>query len=95
MIEKTRVRPAQEQAPRPASIVLNSLGLTGMDLANMALDRALEGLRRPAKEAKLLRDEERARAAPAHGLEMQERGKARARAKYREMKVERAKGAPK
>jgi hypothetical protein len=90
MIEKTRVHPAQEQPPRPTPVVPNSLGLTEMDLGRMALDRALEGLRRPAKEAKRLRDEERARAAPAHRLEMKERRRARARAKYQQKKA----GAP-
>jgi hypothetical protein len=95
MIEKTRVHPAQERPPRPSSIVPNSLGLTEMDLARMRLDAALEGLRRPAKEAKRLRDEERARAAPAHRLKMQERRRARARAKYRQKKAERAKEASK
>jgi hypothetical protein len=51
MIEKTRVLSAKERPPRSSSIVPNSLGLTEMDLANMALDRVLEGLCRPAKEA--------------------------------------------
>jgi hypothetical protein len=59
-----------------------------MDLANMRLDKALEELRRPAKEAKQLRDKERARAAPAHRLEMQERRRVRARNRYREKKAE-------
>jgi hypothetical protein len=95
MIEKTRVLSAQERTPRPTPVVPNSLGLTKMDLASMALDRALEGLRRPAKEAKRLRDDERARAAPAHRLKMQERRRARARNRYREKKEERAKDAPK
>jgi hypothetical protein len=95
MIEKTRVLCAQEPStPRPTPATPNSLGLTEMDLANMRLDHALEELRRPAKEAKELRDEERARAAPARRLEMQERRRVRALAKYREKKVERAKGAP-
>jgi hypothetical protein len=87
MIEKTRVLCAQERAPpRPTPAVPNSLGLTEMDLANMALDHALEELGRPAAEAKRLRDEERARAAPAHRLEMQERRRTRARNRYHERK---------
>jgi hypothetical protein len=44
MIDKTRILPVQERPPRPSLIVPNSLGLTEMDLANMALDRVLEGL---------------------------------------------------
>jgi hypothetical protein len=89
MIEKTRVLCAQERsAPRLTSAVPNSLGLTEMDLADMRLDKALEELRRPAKEAKQLRDKERARAAPAHRLEMQERRRVRARNRYREKKAE-------
>jgi hypothetical protein len=76
MIEKTRVIPARERPPRPTPIVPNSLGLTESDLANMRLDRVLENLRRSEKEAKRLRGEERARAAPAHRLEMQERRRA-------------------
>jgi hypothetical protein len=92
MIGKTRVVCAQE---RVTPAVPNSLGLTESDLANMRLERALENLRRPAKEAKRLRDEERARAAPAHRYEMQERRRARARNRYREKKAERAKDAPK
>jgi hypothetical protein len=96
MIGKTRVLgPHERPSPRPTPAVPNSLGLTEMDLANMALDQALENLRRPAKEAKRLRDEERARAAPAHRLEMQERRRARARAKYQEKKTQRVKDAPK
>jgi antitoxin component of RelBE/YafQ-DinJ toxin-antitoxin module len=92
MIGKTRVLCAQERAAAP--VVPNSLGLTESDLANMRLKRALENLRLPAKEAKRLRDEERARAAPAHRLEMQERRRERARAKYREKKADRTEGAP-
>ena len=93
MIEKTRVHCAQELlAPRPIPAALNSLGLTEMELSSRALDQALEGSRRPAKEAKQLRDEERLRAAPAHRLEMQERRRARARAKYHKQKAERARG---
>jgi hypothetical protein len=94
MIEKTRVFCAQERAaPRPTPEVPNSLGPTEMVLANKALDQALEESGRRRKEAKQLRDEERARAAPSHRLEMQERRRTRARAKYREKKAERAKGA--
>jgi hypothetical protein len=91
MIEKTRAlcRPFLS-APRPTPAVPNSLGLTEMDLANMRADKALEELRRPAKEAKQLRDEERARAAPAHRLEMQERRRVRARNRYQEKKAERS-----
>jgi hypothetical protein len=91
MIEKARVTFAQEGAPRPTPAIPNSLGPTEMDLACMALDHALENLRRPAREAKRLRDEERARAAPAHRLEMRERRRARARAKYPAKKAECAK----
>lgn len=95
MIGKTRVLCAQERAP---PVVPNSLGLTESDLAHMRLDRALEELRGGSAadiaEKKRLRDEERARGAPAHRLEMQERRRVRARAKYREKKVERAEGAP-
>ena len=43
MIERTRVHPAAERAPRPMPVVPNSLGLTEMDLSNRALDHALEG----------------------------------------------------
>jgi hypothetical protein len=93
MLERTRVLSAQQRAARPTSIVPNSLGLTEMELSRMALDRVLNGLGRPAKEAKRLRDEERARAAPTHRLEMQERRRARARNRYREKKEERAKDA--
>lgn len=94
MIGKTRVLGPQERPARLVSAVPNSLGLTESDLANMRLERVLEDLSRPAKEAKRLRDEERARAAPAHRLEMQERRRERARAKYQEKKAERTKGAP-
>jgi hypothetical protein len=87
MIGKTRVLGIQE---RVAPVVPNSLGLTESDLANMRLATALENLRRPANEAKRLRDEESARTAPAHRLDMQERRKTRARSKYREEKTERA-----
>jgi hypothetical protein len=87
MIGKTRVVCAQERPAMPA--VPNSLGLTESDLANMRFERAVENLRRPAQEAKRLRE------APAHRLEMQERRRVRARAKYREKKAERAKEAPK
>lgn len=92
MIGKTLVR---ERLHRPTSAVPNSLGLTEMDLANRALDLALEKLGRPAREAKRLRDEERARTAPARRLEMLERRRVRARAKYQEKKAEREKDAPK
>lgn len=95
MIEKTRVNSAPERVLRPPPVVPNSLGLTEMDLSRMALDHALDGIRDRRKSAKLLRDEERARKAPAHRLEMQERRRARARNRYREKKAERAKGAPK
>jgi hypothetical protein len=88
MIEATRVQQVVRRPPN--STVPNSLGLTQMDLASMELDRALDELRRPAKEAKRLRDEERVRMAPVHRLEMQERRKKRARTKYREKKAERA-----
>ena len=54
----------------------------------MALDQALAGIGQRRKEAKRLRDEERARAAPAHRLEMQERRRERARAKYQEKKAD-------
>ncbi|WFU37338.1 hypothetical protein QA640_22870 [Bradyrhizobium sp. CB82] len=93
MIDKTRVVP--ERAPRPTPAVPNSLGLTELDLSRRALDHALEELGRPAKEAKRLRDEERARAAPAYRLEMQERRRECARNKYHQKKAERGKGAPK
>ena len=94
MIGKTRVETTQERPPPP--LVPNSLGLTEMDLSNLALDAALGDLKRPRQEAKRLRDEERARAAaPAHRLEMQERRRARARSRYREKKAERTKEAPK
>jgi hypothetical protein len=94
MIEKTRVLSAQERTPRPTPVVPNSLGLTEMDLSRMALDNLLAGLGQQRKEAKRLRDEEGARAAPAHRLEMKERRRARARAKYQQKKAERAKGLP-
>jgi hypothetical protein len=92
MIDATRVQRVVERPPTPT--VPDSLGLTEMDLASMALDRALEELGRPAAEAKRLRDGERARAAPAHRLEMQERRRTRARDRYHEKKTERAKDAP-
>jgi hypothetical protein len=92
MIEATRVQQVVKRPPN--STVPNSLGLTEMDLSSMALDRALEGIRRPAKETKRLHNEKRARAAPAHRLEMKERRRARARNRYRERKAERAKDAP-
>jgi len=92
MIEKTRVVP--QQTPHPAPAVPNSLGLTETDLANLRLDQVLNGVFRRHKEAKRLRDEERARTAPARRLEMQERRRARARKRYQEKKVERAKGSP-
>jgi hypothetical protein len=84
MIGKTRVTVGERAAP---PMVPNSLGLTEMDLSSRALDAALADLGRPAKEAKRLRDEERARAAPAHRLEMQERRRERARNRYREKKA--------
>jgi hypothetical protein len=87
MIGKTRVLCPQER-------VTPSLGLTEMDLSRMALDQVLAGIGKRKKEAKRLRDEERARAAPARHLEMQEQRRARARAKYHKMKAERAKGEP-
>jgi hypothetical protein len=93
MIENTRV--VLEPTPRPIPAVPNLLGPTEMDLSRLALDRVHKGLDRPAKEAKRLRDEEeRARTAPARRLEILERRGARARAKYRKMKAERAKGTP-
>jgi hypothetical protein len=95
MLEKTRVNSVPERVLRPPPVVPNSLGLTEMDIGNMVLDHALDGIRDRQKRAKLLRDEERARKAPAHRLEMQERRRARARNRYREKKAERAKGAPK
>jgi hypothetical protein len=73
MIEKTRVHPARTWEACRSADVPNSLGLTAMDLANTALDQALQKLRQPAKEAKRLRHEERTGLAPAHRLEMQER----------------------
>jgi hypothetical protein len=93
MIGKTRVLSEEERSPAP--LVPNSLGLTEMDLSSLALDAALNGLKRPRQEAKRLCDEERARAAPAHRLEMRERRRARARSKYREKKAERAEHSPK
>ena len=46
MIEATRVRkPTERQARQSTRAVPNSLGLTEMDLARMALDSALEELR--------------------------------------------------
>jgi hypothetical protein len=51
MIEKTRI--ARElSTTRVTPVVPNSLGLTEMDLSNMALDELLEGSGRPAKEAR-------------------------------------------
>jgi hypothetical protein len=95
MIEKTRAQCAREpSASCRTAAVPNSLGLTEMELSRRALDQVLEGSGRPAKEARRLRDEERARTAPGRHLEMQERRRARARAKYRKMKAERAKDAP-
>lgn len=84
MLEKTRVQPTQERPPAPA--VPNSLGLTEMDFANLALDAALGILRRGDSEKRRLRDEERARTEPARRLEMLERRRARARAMYRKKK---------
>jgi hypothetical protein len=58
MIEKTRVLPAEERERRPTAVVPNSLGLTEIDLANMALDHALlRMMRRPAKEVKRVSEE--------------------------------------
>ncbi|SRR5216683_607620 len=94
MIEKTRVHSARERPPRQTSIVPNLRGLTETDLSSMALDQALQGIFDRRKDAKRLRDEERARAAPAHRLEMKERRRTRARAKYRQKKAEREKGTP-
>jgi hypothetical protein len=95
MIEKTRVIPAQERPPRPTPAVPNSLGLTEMDMGNMVLDNALAGFGQRRKEAKRLRDDERAREAPAHRLEMKERRRTRARNRYHTKKAERAKDSPK
>lgn len=92
MIEKTRVLSAEERPPRPTSVVPNSLGLTEMDLARMALGRTLEALLDRRKNAKRLRDEERARAVSVRRLEMKERRRARARKRYREKKAERERG---
>jgi hypothetical protein len=89
MIEKTRVYSAPERMHRPTSAVPNSLGLTDMDLSCMALDRALDGIRDRRKNTKRLRDEERAREAPAHRLEMQERRRKRARNGYQQKTLER------
>jgi hypothetical protein len=93
MIEKTRVVP-EPSSPRIAPAVPNSLGLTEIELSSRALDQALEESGQRRKETKWLRDEERARAVPAHRLEMKERRRARARAKYHRTKAERAKGEP-
>jgi hypothetical protein len=92
MIGKSLVVCAQE---RVTPVVPNPLGLTEMDLSSMALDDTLAKLFLRRKEAKRLRDEEHARVAPEHRLEMKERRRARARAKYQKQKVERAKGATK
>jgi hypothetical protein len=92
MIEKTRVHPVSERAPRPSPVVPNSLGLTEIDLGRMALDHALEASADRRKNAQRLRDEERARAAPALRLEMQERRRVRARTKYRQKKAEHTSG---
>ena len=89
MIEQTRVTKFQER-PR-TSAVPNSLGLTEADLANRAFDATLDRFRQARIEAKRLRDEERARAAPAHRLEMKERRRARAKKRYHTKKAERAK----
>src|ERR1700722_2492842 len=94
MIEKTRVV-LEPSTHRSAPAVLNSLGLTEMELSSRALDQALEESGQRRKETKRLRDEERDRAVPARRLEMKERRRARARAKYQKQKVERAKGTPK
>jgi hypothetical protein len=85
MIEKTRVMPAQE---RLTPAVPNSLGLTESDLARIRLDNLLRGYGVQRVENKRLRDEGRARTAPARRLEMLERRRARARAKYRKKKGE-------
>jgi hypothetical protein len=94
IIEKTRILPAEQRERRPTPVVPNSLGLTEMDLSRMALDRLLNESTEKRKNAKRLRDEERARAAPAHRLKMKERRRARARAKYQQKKAEREKVAP-
>jgi hypothetical protein len=88
MIGKTRVS-VGERAPPP--VVPNSLGLTEMDLSSIALDQVLAGIGQRREESKRLRNEERARTVPARRLEMQERRRARARAKYHKRKT----GAPK
>jgi hypothetical protein len=85
MIEKTRV--VLERPHRPASAVPNSLGLTEMELSRLALDEVLEASFRRTKEAKR-RDEERASAAPARRLKMQERRRARARKRYSDRKTQ-------
>ena len=100
MVEATRVQPK----PQPPPAVLwkrrdppthNPLGLNEQELAKFRLDRLLAKLdwrNDPARiEMKRLRDEERAKAAPAHRLKMKEQRKKRARERYREMKEERLK----
>jgi hypothetical protein len=87
MIGKTRILSEEERPVSPT--VPKSLGLREMDLSSRALDKELHRLEQRRKESSRLRDEERARAAPAHRLEMLERRGVRARAKYREKKAER------
>jgi hypothetical protein len=94
MLQQTRVVPTQ-RTPPVTSAVPNSLGLTEMDLASIALDSLLEGRRAERTEKKRIRDEERARPAPAHHLEMQERRRKRARLRYRTKKAELARVGPK
>ncbi|WP_316178245.1 MULTISPECIES: hypothetical protein [unclassified Bradyrhizobium] len=87
MLEQTRVSPEQ-RAPRTTPAVPNSLGLTAMELSNMALDQALENARSKRVEKRRLRDEERARTTDAYREEIRERRRVRARKRYREKKAE-------
>lgn len=91
---KCRVVPAHERISRPTPTMPNSLGLTEMDLGNMALDLARAGIRRPTKKVERLSEEDSSRLAAAHRLETQQRRRARARKRYREKKAERAKELP-
>lgn len=51
MIEQTRVLP-ERRPPRTTPAVPNSLGLTDLELSNMALDAALENARSKGTEKK-------------------------------------------
>jgi hypothetical protein len=100
MIIATRVRPKTPPPAvkweRPTPPLPDPLGRTDAEVAHdrtSALLRRMEEQRISENlEAKRLRDEKRAREAPARKLRTLERRRARARAKYREKVAERHRG---